>query len=187
MNIVDTIQQVLAGQRLEKRVPEVVKAKGRLRALAEKTDNGRAMRGNCGIGHTRWATHGEPSENNAHPHCTDDRSVVAVHNGIIENYQEIREKLIKNGYTFYSDTDTEVAVKLIDHYYKKYNEGPLDAMARAMMRIRGTYALAVMFKDYPEEIFVARQDNPMIIGVGEGESFIASDVPPLLPYTRKVY
>lgn len=151
------------------RVPEVVKAKGRLRALAEKTDNGRAMRGNCGIGHTRWATHGEPSENNAHPHCTDDRSVVAVHNGIIENYQEIREKLIKNGYTFYSDTDTEVAVKLIDHYYKKYNEGPLDAMARAMMRIRGTYALAVMFKDYPEEIFVARQDNPMIIGVGEGE------------------
>ena len=147
------------------RVPEVVKAKGRLRALAEKTDNGRAMRGNCGIGHTRWATHGEPSENNAHPHCTDDRSVVAVHNGIIENYQEIREKLIKNGYTFYSDTDTEVAVKLIDHYYKKYNEGPLDAMARAMMRIRGTYALAVMFKDYPEEIFVARQDNPMIIGV----------------------
>ena len=169
------------------RVPEVVKAKGRLRALAEKTDNGRAMRGNCGIGHTRWATHGEPSENNAHPHCTDDRSVVAVHNGIIENYQEIREKLIKNGYTFYSDTDTEVAVKLIDHYYKKYNEGPLDAMARAMMRIRGTYALAVMFKDYPEEIFVARQDNPMIIGVGEGESFIASDVPPLLPYTRKVY
>ena len=165
------------------RVPEVVKAKGRLRALAEKTDNGRAMRGNCGIGHTRWATHGEPSENNAHPHCTDDRSVVAVHNGIIENYQEIREKLIKNGYTFYSDTDTEVAVKLIDHYYKKYNEGPLDAMARAMMRIRGTYALAVMFKDYPEEIFVARQDNPMIIGVGEGESFIASDVPPLLPYT----
>lgn len=167
------------------RVPEVVKAKGRLRALAEKTDNGRAMRGNCGIGHTRWATHGEPSENNAHPHCTDDRSVVAVHNGIIENYQEIREKLIKNGYTFYSDTDTEVAVKLIDHYYKKYNEGPLDAMARAMMRIRGTYALAVMFKDYPEEIFVARQDNPMIIGVGEGESFIASDVPPLLPYTRR--
>lgn len=169
------------------RVPEVVKAKGRLRALAEKTDNGRAMRGNCGIGHTRWATHGEPSENNAHPHCTDDRSVVAVHNGIIENYQEIREKLIKSGYTFYSDTDTEVAVKLIDHYYKKYNDGPLDAMARAMMRIRGTYALAVMFKDYPEEIFVARQDNPMIIGVGEGESFIASDVPPLLPYTRKVY
>ena len=166
------------------RVPEVVKAKGRLRALAEKTDNGRAMRGNCGIGHTRWATHGEPSENNAHPHCTDDRSVVAVHNGIIENYQEIREKLIKSGYTFYSDTDTEVAVKLIDHYYKKYNDGPLDAMARAMMRIRGTYALAVMFKDYPEEIFVARQDNPMIIGVGEGESFIASVYPQGILYRQ---
>ena len=169
------------------RVPEVVKAKGRLRALAEKTDNGRAMRGNCGIGHTRWATHGEPSENNAHPHCTDDRSVVAVHNGIIENYQEIREKLIKNGYTFYSDTDTEVAVKLIDHYYKKYNEGPLDAMARAMMRIRGTYALAVMFKDYPEEIYAARKDSPMIIGVADGESFVASDVPAILKYTRSVY
>ena len=169
------------------RVPEVVKAKGRLRALAEKTDNGRAMRGNCGIGHTRWATHGEPSENNAHPHCTDDRSVVAVHNGIIENYQEIREKLIKNGYTCYSDTDTAVAVKLIDHYYKKYNEGPLDAMARAMMRIRGTYALAVMFKDYPEEIFVARKDSPMILGVENGESYIASDVPAILKYTRNVY
>ena len=169
------------------RVPEVVKAKGRLRALAEKTDNGRAMRGNCGIGHTRWATHGEPSENNAHPHCTDDRSVVAVHNGIIENYQEIREKLIKNGYTFYSDTDTEVAVKLIDHYYKKYNEGPLDAMARAMMRIRGSYALSIMFQDYPGEIYVARKDSPMIIGVENGDCYVASDVPAILKYTRNVY
>lgn len=168
-------------------LPEIVKANGRLRALEEKTDQGHALRGTCGIGHTRWATHGEPSESNAHPHCTDDRAVVAVHNGIIENYQELREKLMKSGYVFYSDTDTEVAVKLVDYYYKKFNQGPIDALAHAMTRIRGTYALAVLFKEYPEEIYVARQDNPMILGQGEGESFIASDVPALLPYTRKVY
>lgn len=168
-------------------LPEIVKAKGRLKVLEEKTDQGRALKGSCGIGHTRWATHGEPSELNAHPHCTEERSVVAVHNGIIENYQELREKLAKRGYMFYTDTDTEVAVKLVDYYYKKYNNGPIDALAHAMTRIRGTYALAVLFKEYPEDIYVARRDNPMIIGQGEGEAFIASDVPALLPYTRKVY
>ena len=140
-----------------------------------------------GIGHTRWATHGEPSENNAHPHMSDDGNVVAVHNGIIENYQELKNKLLRKGYTFYSETDTEVAVKLIDYYYKKYEGTPVDAINHSLVRIRGSYALAVMFKDYPEEIYVARKDSPMILGVGDGESFIASDVPAILKYTRNVY
>ena len=165
----------------------IVKAKGRLRALAEKTDNGLALPGTSGIGHTRWATHGEPSENNAHPHASDDGNVVAVHNGIIENYQELREKLLRKGYHFYSDTDTEVAVKLIDYYYKKYAHTPVDAINHAMVRIRGSYALAVLFKDYPGEIYAARKDSPMIIGVSDGESYLASDVPAILRYTRKVY
>lgn len=168
-------------------VVRIVKSKGRLKALKEKTNDGNSLRGNCGIGHTRWATHGEPSELNAHPHATEDREVVGVHNGIIENYQELRDKLTKKGYPFYSDTDTEVAVKLVHYYYKKYKKGPLDAIAKSLSRIRGTYAFAFMFKEYPEEIFVARQDNPMILGQGIGEAFIASDVPALLPYTRKVY
>ena len=165
----------------------IVKAKGRLRALAEKTDNGLALPGTSGIGHTRWATHGEPSENNAHPHASDDGNVVAVHNGIIENYQELREKLLRKSYHFYSDTDTEVAVKLIDYYYKKYAHTPVDAINHAMVRIRGSYALAVLFKDYPGEIYAARKDSPMIIGVSDGESYLASDVPAILKYTRKVY
>lgn len=166
---------------------EVVKAKGRLKILAAKTNNGKALVGTCGIGHTRWATHGEPSEDNAHPHCSDDGEVVAVHNGIIENYQEIREKLLKNGYVFYSQTDTEAAVKLIDYYYKKYNMGPIDAINRTMVRIRGSYALAVMFREYPGEIWVARKDSPMVIGIADGESYVASDVPAILKFTRNVY
>ena len=166
---------------------KVIKAKGRLKVLKEKTNNGTAVPGTCGIGHTRWATHGEPSENNAHPHMSDDGNVVAVHNGIIENYQELKNKLLRKGYTFYSETDTEVAVKLIDYYYKKYEGTPVDAINHSLVRIRGSYALAVMFKDYPEEIYVARKDSPMILGVGDGESFIASDVPAILKYTRNVY
>ena len=166
---------------------EVVKAKGRLKVLAEKTDNGAAVLGSCGIGHTRWATHGEPSESNAHPHKSDDGNVVAVHNGIIENYLELKEKLTRKGYVFYSETDTEVAVKLIDYYYKKYEGTPIDAINHAMVRIRGSYALAVMFKDYPEEIYVSRKDSPMILGIEDGESYIASDVPAILKYTRNVY
>ena len=166
---------------------EVVKAKGRLKALAEKTDNGATVLGSCGIGHTRWATHGEPSEGNAHPHKSDDGNVVAVHNGIIENYLELKEKLTRKGYTFYSQTDTEVAVKLVDYYYKKYEGTPIDAINHAMVRIRGSYALAVMFKDYPEEIYVSRKDSPMILGIEDGESYIASDVPAILKYTRNVY
>ena len=166
---------------------EIVKAKGRLRVLAEKTNHGTAMHGTCGIGHTRWATHGEPSELNAHPHCSDDRNVIGVHNGIIDNYQELREKLQHKGYNFYSDTDTEVAIKLIDYYYKKYEHTPVDAINHAMVRIRGSYALAIMFRDYPEEIYAARKDSPMIIGVADGESFVASDVSAILKYTRNVY
>ena len=166
---------------------EIVKAKGRLMLLREKTNDGATVSGTCGIGHTRWATHGEPSENNAHPHKSDDGNVIAVHNGIIENYQELKDKLVRKGYTFYSDTDTEVAVKLIDYYYKKYEGTPVDAINHAMVRIRGSYALAVLFKDYPEEIYVARKDSPMILGVKEGESYIASDVPAILKYTRNVY
>ena len=169
------------------KVPSVVKAKGRLRVLSEKTDAGKAVPGNCGIGHTRWATHGEPSENNAHPHITDDMNVVAVHNGIIENYKELRDKMIRKGYKFYSETDTEVAVKVVDYYYHKYKMGPIDAIAKTMVRVRGSYALAVMFKEYPGEIYVARKDSPMIIGSGDGEMFIASDVPAILNYTRQVY
>lgn len=167
--------------------PEIVKAKGKLKVLKEMTNDGKAVKGACGIGHTRWATHGEPSTVNAHPHCSDDENVIAVHNGIIENYQELREKLIKKGYTFKSETDTEVAVKLIDYYYKKYLGTPVDALNHALVRIRGSYALAVMFKDYPGEIYAARKDSPMIIGVTGGESYLASDVPAILKYTRNVY
>lgn len=165
----------------------VIKAKGRLRGLAEKTNGGESVPGTCGIGHTRWATHGEPSENNAHPHVSDDGNIVAVHNGIIENYQELKDKLTRKGYTFYSETDTEVALKLIDYYYKKYEGTPVDAINHSMVRIRGSYALAIMFRDYPEEIYVARKDSPMILGVEDGEAYIASDVPAILKYTRNVY
>ena len=169
----------------------VVKAKGRLRELSDKVDGGNTLKGNCGIGHTRWATHGEPSEINAHPHvsgtCIEDSDVVGVHNGIIENYQELRDKLIRHDYKFYSETDTEVVVKLVDYYYKKYNIGPVDALAKTMVRVRGSYALAVMFKEHPGEIWVARKDSPMIIGVDGDEAYVASDVPAILKYTRNVY
>ena len=165
----------------------VVKAKGRLKILAEKTDGGKAVKGTCGIGHTRWATHGEPSETNAHPHCSDDRNVVGVHNGIIENYQELKDKLVRKGYQFYSATDTEIAIKLVDYYYKKYLGTPVDAINHAMVRIRGSYALAVMFADYPGEIYVARKDSPMILGLEDGGAYLASDVPAILKYTRNVY
>jgi len=165
----------------------VIKAKGKLKALAEKTDDGKSVKGTCGIGHTRWATHGEPSEINAHPHVSDDGNVVGVHNGIIENYQELKDKLTKKGYIFYSQTDTEVAIKLVDYYYKKYLGTPVDAINHAMVRIRGSYALEIMFRDYPGEIYVARKDSPMIIGVTDGECYVASDVPAILKYTRNVY
>lgn len=165
----------------------IAKAKGRLGRLVEKTFGGRLLPGMTGIGHTRWATHGEPNENNAHPHASDDMNVVAVHNGIIENYRELKDKLEGRGYTFYSETDTEVVTKLIDYYYKKYNIGPIDALAKTMVRVRGSYAIAVMFRDYPGEIYCARKDSPLIVGVTDGESFLASDVTAVLKYTRSVY
>ncbi len=167
--------------------PVVVRAKGRLKILEEKTNSGLAIPGCCGIGHTRWATHGEPSERNAHPHITEDMNVIGVHNGIIENYTELKEKLENNGYRFYSETDTEVAVKLVDYYYKKYKVGPIDALAKTMVRVRGSYALAVMFRDYPGQIYTARKDSPMIMGVSDDASYVASDVPAILQYTRTVY
>lgn len=166
---------------------EIIKVKGRLKGLEEKTDDGKAVKGTVGIGHTRWATHGEPSENNAHPHASDDFNVIGVHNGIIENYQELKEKLLRHGYKFYSSTDTEVAIKLIDYYEKKYNQGPLYSVTHAMQRIRGSYALAVMFKGYPETIYAARKDSPMVIGIKDKESFLASDVTPIISYTKNVY
>ena len=176
---------------------EVVKATGKLYHLADKTDQGRSLPGNCGIGHTRWATHGDPSLINAHPHvsgsCSGSGSgkvesdVVGVHNGIIENYGELKEKLLRHGYRFYSDTDTEVVVKLVDYYYKKYKIGSVDAITRTMVRVRGSYALALMFKDHPGEIFAARKDSPLIIGTAENAAFLASDVPAILKYTRSVY
>ena len=176
---------------------QVVKSKGRLSNLIKKTDAGNAIRGTCGIGHTRWATHGEPSQINAHPHVSGNCSksgsgaveseVVGVHNGIIENYAELKEKLLKHGYTFYSQTDTEVVIKLVDYYYKKYKLGPIDAIAKTLVRVRGSYALELMFTDYPGEIWVARKDSPMIIGITDGETYVASDVPAILKYTRDVY
>ncbi len=175
---------------------QVVKAVGKLKNLAEKTDDGHAVHGVCGIGHTRWATHGAPTEINAHPHVSGcvkgsgsgnvSCEVAGVHNGIIENYQELREKLEGHGYKFYSDTDTEVMIKLVDYYYKKYKIGPVDAIAKTMVRVRGSYALAMMFLDHPGEVWVARKDSPLIVGLGEGETFAASDVPAILKHTRRV-
>ena len=176
---------------------EVIKTLGKIKNLIEKTDEGRAIHGTCGIGHTRWATHGAPSQLNAHPHVSGndilagsgvvESEVVGVHNGIIENFQELKAKLERHNYHFYSQTDTEVLIKLVDYYYKKYKNGPIDAIAKTIVRVRGSYALAVMFKDLPGKIFVARKDSPMIIGVTEKESFLASYVPAILSHTRNVY
>ena len=167
--------------------PVIVKEKGRIADLKKKIGSEDNVIGTCGIGHTRWATHGAPSETNAHPHHSDDNAVVGVHNGIIENYEEIRAKLKKKGYEFYSQTDTECIIKLVDYYYKKYQETPIEAIARAILRVRGSYALCLMFADYPGEIFCARNGSPMIIGMTGEDAFVASDVPAILNYTRHVY
>ena len=173
---------------------EVVKAKGRLTNLMQMTDSGRAVTGTCGIGHTRWATHGEPSALNAHPHCSKEKRVVLVHNGIIENYQELRESLTRKGYAFRTQTDTEAAALLLDSYYAESSAPTphgraLEAIRRMMIRVRGSYALGILFGDQPGVIYAARKDSPLIIGRCEGENeghVLASDVPAVLGYTRQV-
>ena len=167
---------------------EIVKAKGRLRVLSDMTDGGRAVQGTCGIGHTRWATNGEPSVQNAHPHYSRDEKIAVVHNGIIENFQELKDRLINHGYEFASQTDTEVVAQLIDYYYTGEAAGdPLRAITSMMMHVRGSYALGVLFADRPGVVYAVRKDSPLIVGRAENGSLIASDVPALLKYTRTVY
>ena len=175
-----------AGIAIREKDIKIYKSEGKIANLKEKIKN-EELTGTCGIGHTRWATHGEPTENNAHPHVSNDGTVTLVHNGIIENYQELIKKLDKHGYEFYSETDTEVLANIIDYYYKKYKIGPIDAINRTMVRVRGSYAIAVMFKGYPNEIWVARKDSPMIIGKNDDGTYLASDVPAILKYTKNVY
>lgn len=162
---------------------EVKKVRGRLERLYEATDGGKAICGTVGIGHTRWATHGEPTEANAHPHLARSRRVALIHNGIIENYAQLREYLMEHGYEFVSETDTEVVVQLIDHLYKG---DTLNAVREAVKLITGSYALGILFADEPERIIAVRKDSPLIIGVGQGENFIASDIPAILAHTRDI-
>ncbi len=162
---------------------EVIKAKGRLKVLFEMTDSGKSVKGTCGIGHTRWATHGEPSVVNSHPQYAKDKRVVVVHNGIIENYQELKERLMRDGCEFVSATDTEVVAHLLDRYY---DSDPIDAISKLMYHVRGSYALGILFQDRPGEIYAVRKDSPLIVGRSSGGNFIASDVPAILKYTRDV-
>ena len=166
--------------------PVIVKAEGKLINLINKSNNG-SITSNCGIGHTRWATHGAPTIKNAHPHYSADFNVIGVHNGIIENYQELKDKLIHNGYSFYSDTDTEILIKLVDYYYKKYKNGPMDALNKVMVRARGSYALALMYKDYPNQVWFAKKGSPLIVAKGKDGCYLASDVPAILQYANHVY
>ena len=162
----------------------MTKAKGRLKVLEEITHDGRTMSGILGIGHTRWATHGEPSDVNAHPHLNKDGSIAVVHNGIIENYLKLKKKLVNKGYEFISDTDTEVIAHLLDYYY---DGNPLRAITKVMHRMEGSYALGIVFKDFPDELYAVRKDSPLIVGHTANGSIIASDVPAVLKYTRDVY
>lgn len=162
----------------------IQKAAGRLQVLENMTRGGETLPGCVGIGHTRWATHGKPTDINAHPHDNQDGTIAVVHNGIIENYQQLKQRLINRGYKFVSDTDTEVLVQLIDYYYKG---NPLEAITKVLHRVEGSYALGILFADHPEEIFAVRKDCPLIVGTSSEGSFIASDVPAILKYTREVY
>lgn len=160
------------------------KAKGRLKVLSELTHDGATLPGTMGIGHTRWATHGSPSDTNAHPHFNQNQSIVVVHNGIIENYLKLKKRLERKGYTFISETDTEVIAHLLDYYY---DGNPLRAVTKIMHRMEGSYALGIIFKDHPDELYAVRKDSPLIVGHTAGGSIIASDVPAVLKYTRDVY
>ena len=162
---------------------DMVKSKGRLKVLSEMTHDGETLPGTLGIGHTRWATHGSPSDVNAHPHFNKDKSIVVVHNGIIENYLKLKKKLVAHGYEFVSDTDTEVIVHLLDYYY---NGNPLQAVTKIMHHMEGSYALGIIFQDHPDELYAVRKDSPLIVGRTNGGSILASDVPAVLKYTRDV-
>lgn len=163
---------------------KMVKAMGRLKVLEEMTHGGATLPGTIGIGHTRWATHGQPSDTNSHPHFNKNGTIAVVHNGIIENYMSLKNKLISKGYEFVSETDTEVLAHLIDYYY---NGNPLEAITKVMHRVEGSYALGIMFAEHPDQIFAVRKDNPLIVGKSEEGCFIASDVPSILKYARNVY
>lgn len=163
---------------------DMVKSTGKLKALEELTQGGAVLPGFSGIGHTRWATHGSPTDVNAHPHYNRDCSIAVVHNGIIENYMKLRKKLEAKGYVFVSETDTEVLAHLLDYYYQG---NPLEAIVKVLYRVEGSYALGILFKDFPEEIYAVRKDSPLIVGQGKEGNFIASDVPAILKYTRDVY
>lgn len=165
----------------------IKKAKGRLKVLDELTHGGETMPGTIGIGHTRWATHGEPSDTNAHPHFNKDQSIAVVHNGIIENYIKLKKKLSDKGYEFLSETDTEAVVHLLDYYYNKYDRDPLTAVTKVIHRVEGSYALGIIFADYPEVMYSVRKDSPLIVGQSREGNLIASDVPAVLKYTRDVY
>lgn len=163
------------------------KSTGRLKVLNELTHDGQTMPGHIGIGHTRWATHGEPSDVNAHPHFNEDQTIAVVHNGIIENYIKLRKRLMDKGYRFCSETDTEVVAHLLDYYYKKYGNDPLTAVTKVIHRVEGSYALGIIFADCPDTVYSVRKDSPLIVGIADGGSLIASDVPAVLKYTRDVY
>lgn len=165
----------------------IQKSIGRLKALSELTHDGDKMPGTVGIGHTRWATHGEPSNVNAHPHFNADGSIAVVHNGIIENYQKLKARLESKGYRFISATDTEVVAHLLDYYYKKYGQDPLAAVTKVIHRVEGSYALGIIFLDRPNLVYSVRKDSPLIVGHADGGNLIASDVPAVLKYTRDVY
>ena len=162
---------------------QVAKARGRLQVLRDMTQEGAQLPGHIGVGHTRWATHGEPSDVNSHPHLSQGGRVALVHNGIVENYMELREFLTEKGYTFASQTDTEIAAQLIDHCY---HGDPVQAVREAVNLLTGSFALGIIFRDHPDQIIAVRKDSPLIVGLGQGENFIASDIPALLKHTRDI-